>query len=106
MDPPGRIIRKPPVADFAGINSFTNTFDNITHTITLTFHIGVMWVGSPRPVFGKMWRGTVWPVQLIHINVVGLQPLQRVIQCHSNGFTADRTGVTNISQTTAGNLGH
>ena len=52
--------------------------------------------GIISPVLPEHIRPTVWPMQLIEINIIRFQGFKRVVERNLNGFSADGSAITYI----------
>lgn len=74
LDAPGRFVRKADSADLAGLYQFAHRLQDLGDIGNRLFAILVE--GVIAPVLAEMEMAAVWPVDLIEVDVIGLQPLQ------------------------------
>ena len=60
------------MANFARIKGRFYAFENIAHAADFFVAVDSCWVCTVRPVFAKVRGYPIWPVKLIHINIVGM----------------------------------
>ena len=100
---PAGFIGQADIADFTGVDHLAEEAQGFVHVIT--HRLAVLLSRIEIPVLAKVIGTAVGPVQLVKIDVVGLQAAQAALEAEPNLVRADRNAVLDMVVTGARNLG-
>ena len=99
---PSAFVRHTDGADFAGLDGHIKGAEHVHHVIHRLRT--VLARGIKRPVLAEHVRTAHRPVHLIKVDVVGLEALERVVDCFSDHLTVVALAVADPTRIVAGDF--